>query len=120
MWGGKFPRQSDFCHIKCTDIEYIFWSIYGDNINLQKYFLYDISMTRMMWGQNPSFYHSGFSGLISWCNRCLSLNAVYVEKSTDPEARHYQKKKVVGLERGPLSLVSTTEELLDRKVAAPV
>jgi hypothetical protein len=31
-----------------------------------------------------------------------------------------EKKKVVGLERGPLSLVSTTEELLDRKVAAPV
>jgi hypothetical protein len=26
----------------------------------------------------------------------------------------------VRLERGPLSLVSTTEELLDRKVAAPV
>jgi hypothetical protein len=25
----------------------------------------------------------------------------------------------MGLERGPLSLVSTTEELLDRKVAAP-
>jgi hypothetical protein len=31
-----------------------------------------------------------------------------------------RKKKVVGLERGPLSLVSTTVELLDRKVAAPV
>jgi hypothetical protein len=31
-----------------------------------------------------------------------------------------QKKTVVGLEWGPLSLVSTTEELLDRKVAAPV
>jgi hypothetical protein len=29
-------------------------------------------------------------------------------------------KKVVGLERGPLSLVSTTEELFDGKVAAPV
>jgi hypothetical protein len=29
-------------------------------------------------------------------------------------------KKVVGLERGPLSLVNATEELLDRKVAAPV
>jgi hypothetical protein len=26
----------------------------------------------------------------------------------------------VGLERGSLSLVSTTEELIDRKVAAPV
>jgi hypothetical protein len=31
-----------------------------------------------------------------------------------------KKKKVMGLERGPLSLVSATEELLDRKVAAPV
>jgi hypothetical protein len=27
-----------------------------------------------------------------------------------------EKEKVVGLERGPLILVSTTEELLDRKV----
>jgi hypothetical protein len=36
------------------------------------------------------------------------------------DSRHYQKKKVMGLERSPLSLVSTTEELLDRKVAAPV
>jgi hypothetical protein len=26
----------------------------------------------------------------------------------------------VGLERGPLSLMSTTEELLDRKLTAPV
>jgi hypothetical protein len=30
------------------------------------------------------------------------------------------KKKLVGLERCPLSLMSTTEELLDRKVAVPV
>jgi hypothetical protein len=36
------------------------------------------------------------------------------------DSRHYQKKKVVSLERSPLSLVSTTEELLDRKVAANV
>jgi hypothetical protein len=35
------------------------------------------------------------------------------------DSRHSQKK-VVGLERCPLSLVSTTEELLDIKVAAPV
>jgi hypothetical protein len=37
-----------------------------------------------------------------------------------PEARVrfpalQEKKKVVGLERGPLSLVSTTKQLLDRK-----
>jgi hypothetical protein len=31
-----------------------------------------------------------------------------------------EEKKVVRLERGPLSLMCTTEELLDRKVAAPV
>jgi hypothetical protein len=31
-----------------------------------------------------------------------------------------KKETVVGLERGPLSIVNTTEELLDRKVAAPV
>jgi hypothetical protein len=36
------------------------------------------------------------------------------------DSRQYQKKKVLGLERGPPSLVSTTKELLDRKVAAPV
>jgi hypothetical protein len=30
------------------------------------------------------------------------------------------RNKVVGIERGPLSLVSTTEEILDRKVAAPL
>jgi hypothetical protein len=41
-------------------------------------------------------------------------------RRTGFDSRHYQKKKVVGLERGALSLVSTTEELLDRKVAAPV
>jgi hypothetical protein len=34
--------------------------------------------------------------------------------------RKKKKKTVVGLEWGPLILVSTTEELLDRKVAAPV
>jgi hypothetical protein len=31
-----------------------------------------------------------------------------------------KKQKVVDLEGGPLSLLNTTEELLDRKVAAPV
>jgi hypothetical protein len=35
------------------------------------------------------------------------------------DSQHYQKK-VVGLKRGLLSLVSTIEELLGRKVAAPV
>jgi hypothetical protein len=36
------------------------------------------------------------------------------------EEKKNEKKTVVGLERGPLSLVNTIEELLDRKVASPV
>jgi hypothetical protein len=44
--------------------------------------------------------------------------------ATDPEAwvrfPELPEKKLVDLEWGSLSLVSTTEELLDRKVAAPV
>jgi hypothetical protein len=37
------------------------------------------------------------------------------------DSRHYQIFwEVAALELGPLSLVSTTEELLDRKVTAPV
>jgi hypothetical protein len=51
----------------------------------------------------------------------VQINLFYGAEHSIPgfDFRHYQKKKV-GLERGPLSLVSTTEELLDRKVAAPV
>jgi hypothetical protein len=49
---------------------------------------------------------------------------VFCKYRSDPEARvrfpALPEKKIVGLERGPLSLVSTTEELLDRKVAASV
>jgi hypothetical protein len=44
--------------------------------------------------------------------------------ATDLEARvrfpALPEKKEVGLERGAFNLASTTEELLDRKVAAPV
>jgi hypothetical protein len=37
-----------------------------------------------------------------------------------PTKKKKKGKHVVGLERGSLSLVCTTEELLERKVAAPV
>jgi hypothetical protein len=51
----------------------------------------------------------------------MTASVVYWSEflATDPEvpassSGHYKKQKVVGLERGPLSLVSTTEELLAR------
>jgi hypothetical protein len=43
-----------------------------------------------------------------------------IQRSGFDSLRYQIFWEVVGLERGPLSLVSTTEELLDRKVAAPV
>jgi hypothetical protein len=69
-----------------------------------------------------SFGHTSYS----WYGFCGTAFVVQWSEflATDSEARvrfpALSKKKVVGLEQGPLSLVSTTEELLDRKVAAPV
>jgi hypothetical protein len=56
-------------------------------------------------------------GLPLWCSSQSSWLQI---RRPWFDSRHYQKKKVVGQERGPLSLMSTTEELLDRKVASPV
>jgi hypothetical protein len=44
----------------------------------------------------------------------------YISRGHGFDSRALPEKKVVGLDWGPLSLVSTTEELLDRKVTAPV
>jgi hypothetical protein len=71
----------------------------------------------VLFTQNSSFSVLFFSLL-------LNILKIYQQKFTDPETRvrfpALPEKKVVVLERGPLSLVSTAEELLDRKVAAPV
>jgi hypothetical protein len=64
-----------------------------------------------------------FTFLILFCGRlCGSVLRVlgYRSGCSSSIPVTTRKKKVMGLERGPLSLVSTTEELLDRKVAAPV
>jgi hypothetical protein len=61
--------------------------------------------------------------IYQWCDRlCGLVVRVLGYRSGGPGSipGTTRKKKVVGLEQGPLSLVSITEELLDRKVAAPV
>jgi hypothetical protein len=46
---------------------------------------------------------------------------VYRSRGPGFDSRHYQIFwEIVGLERGPVSLVRIIEELLERKVAAPV
>jgi hypothetical protein len=61
-------------------------------------------------------WHANVLHFYSFCKHFPGLPA------TDPEARvrfpALPEKKVVVLERGPLGLVSTTEELLNRKVVA--
>jgi hypothetical protein len=64
-----------------------------------------------------------YSGLHTICDRLCGLVVRvlgYRSGGTSSIPGATRKKKIVGLERGPPSLVSTTEELLDRKVAAPV
>jgi hypothetical protein len=62
---------------------------------------------------------------LSSCTEVIEIYLkIYIPLATDPEASvrfpALPEKEVVGLKRGPLSLVSTTEKLLDGKVAAPV
>jgi hypothetical protein len=52
--------------------------------------------------------------------RDVTLYRGFIQLFSVNKNKTEKRKIVVGLERGPLSLVSTTEELLDRKVAAPV
>jgi hypothetical protein len=51
---------------------------------------------------------------------CGLLVRVLGYRSGGPSSIPGTSRKVVGPEGDPLSLVSTTEELIDRKVAAPV
>jgi hypothetical protein len=51
---------------------------------------------------------------------CGLVVSVLGYRSGGPGSVPGTTKKKVGLEQGPLSLVNTIEELLDRKVAAPV
>jgi hypothetical protein len=78
------------------------------NVRLE-FYLYTDLFVHTVYSRGPPLWSSGQS---SW----LQI------RRPGFDSRHYQKKKekVVGLERGPLRLVSTTEELLGRKVAVPV
>jgi hypothetical protein len=78
------------------------------------------------------------SGLLIIAAKKMTTNITNLARSINEDARIIQhcvsiscpeararfpalpETKIAGLERGPLSLVSTTEELLDRKVAVPV
>jgi hypothetical protein len=105
-----------------------------ENINAQKfpsrfYKLSDSTSDKFSQNSKISTHFFMFSiALQNWRLLITQETASVVQWSeflpTDLEARvrfpALPKKKVVGLERGPLSLVSTTEVLLDRKVAAPV
>jgi hypothetical protein len=75
-------------------------------VTTQKHTRVNLIFSLQVYVHRPPLWSSGQS---SW----LQI------RSPGFDSRHYQKK-VVGLERGPLSIVSTTQEILGRKVAAPL
>jgi hypothetical protein len=94
LYQGYQEKKPSFA----TTVQGVYCILYGSVVGIITYFINYIGPP--LWSSGQSFWlqiqRPGFN------------------------SRHYQDKKVVGLERGALSLVSTTEELLDRKVAAPV
>jgi hypothetical protein len=64
------------------------------------------------------FNYSDSDRLCVWSSGQSSW--LQIQKSGFDSRRYQIFWEVVGLERGQLSLVSTTEELLGRKLAAPV
>jgi hypothetical protein len=112
-WTSPAVRSKAFLSTSLP-IHYSLSSSYSTSHNLSKWNVYWMKLNWMMLVYYIIHYYIGpplwSSGQSSW----LQI------RSPGFDSRYYQEKKVVGLERGPLSLVSTTEELLDRKVAAPV
>jgi hypothetical protein len=84
-----------------------------------------VNVYRIIWRHIP-VHHSAtcLTDSVPFFESELNLGVGVEFLASDPEARvrfpALPEKKVLGLELGPLSLVSTTEELLDRKVTAPV
>jgi hypothetical protein len=81
-----------------------------------------IKSRRMRWTGTNGDTRSSYGILVGKIEE-TSLRRTPRRRSVDiikMDMREVARKKVMGLERGPLSLVSTTEELLDRKVTAPV
>jgi hypothetical protein len=74
-------------------------------------------MLLSVWAQTDFFFFV-LSGPPLWSSGQSSWLQI---QRPEFDSRHYQIFwEVAYLERGPLSLVTTTEELLERKVAAPI
>jgi hypothetical protein len=69
---------------------------------------------------NLVFFRNHILGVLKFVNFAKMLFYIDYRSGGPGSIPSTTRKKVVGLEWGPLGLVSTTEELLDRKVAAPV
>jgi hypothetical protein len=93
--------------------------------------MYVVSVTQIFFCLNPFIFASCTDTFSKWCKitrgmkRSDRLCALVFRdlgyRSGSPGSiPSTTRKKIEGLKRGPLSLVSATEVLLDRKAAAPV
>jgi hypothetical protein len=83
--------------------------------NVSPWHLNSVLILGVTWGRVDRLY-----GLVVRVLGYRSGGPSSIPGTTRFSGRGGEKKTVVGLERGPLSLVSTTEGLLESKVAAPV
>jgi hypothetical protein len=120
FWNGIFYKNFPLIKLISSGHLSVSWPLIGSNFNTlcninKKRFL------RLVWWQIFGFQEVALSCLVEGIS-CSERWHFLGYRSGGPGSipGTTRKEKVVGLEWGPLSLVSTTEELLDRKVVAPV
>jgi hypothetical protein len=93
---------------------------YASSLHSRRLYFEETVCSVLIW-QSRSHNNNAFRNKFTKVNCGLVVRVLgYRSGGPDSIPVTTRENKVVGLERGTLSLVSTTEELLDRKVAAPV
>jgi hypothetical protein len=98
LWTWRIRSKGNSCNLLSTTEVHPRGSFPSDRSTRTQIKYNELTTTRgILWLQNLHYFMRGF------------------------DSRHFQNFwEAAGLERGPLSLVRTTEELLEGKVAAPV
>jgi hypothetical protein len=101
-------------HVSLVSVSLLFRSVWGERLDLRE--------RDKRWSKRQVKNSFIICILLQVADRlCGLMVRVLGNRSRGPGSipgATRRKRRVVGLERGPLSLVSTTEELIDRKVAA--
>jgi hypothetical protein len=120
----SFTPHRQMLQIKCIQFHEVYTLSYNTNSS--------VSIANRLWDGQPRtqdsipgkrktflYLHSIYTGSDRFCSLVVRVPG-YRSRCPVFNSRRYQIFwEVAGLERGPLSLVRITEELLERKIAAP-